>query len=142
MEMEKRSWSLGLGNKAFIFSFDAMLAVLLVTLLLLVGNFYATKSSEYSLSRLQMIRTGSDILALLDYDGTLQPLSAPTIEVGLNELLPTSYHMRIEIRGKEFGPLVVETSSETPNDRFIGSGKRMFNVNAESYIARYWIWLK
>lgn len=142
MKMKKQSWSLSLENKGLIFSFDIMVAVLLVVVLLLAGTFYAAKSGEYSLSRLQMIRTGSDILAILDYDGTLKTLSMPTIEAGINELLPTSYHMRIEIKGREYGPLIIETTPEAPKDRFIGSGERVFNKNAEYYIARYWIWLR
>ena len=142
MKMKKRLWSLSSGNKGFVFSFDIMMAVLIVMLILAAATFYATKATEDSLSNLQMTRTGSDILAVMDYDGVLKTLSTSSIEESLNELLPTNYNMRIEIKGKTFGPVIVETTSETPQDRFVGSGKRMFNVNADFYIARYWIWLK
>lgn len=142
MKIKKQLWNLNSGDKGFILSFDAVMAVFVVLIILIVATFYATRASEDSLSKLQMIRTGNDILAILDYDGTLETKSAATIEEGLNELLPTSYHMMIEIKGKTFGPMIIETASEMPTDRFIGSGKRMFNKNAEYYIARYWIWLK
>ncbi len=142
MKMKKQLWNLKSRNKGFILSFDVVIAVFIVFLILTVATFYATRASEDSLSKLQMVRVGSDILAILDYEGTLATLSSANIEIGLNELLPVNYNMRIEIKGRTFGPMIVETDSETPEDRFIGSGKRVFNKNAQYYIARYWIWLK
>lgn len=142
MKMKKQLWNSNSGNKGFILSFDVVIAVFIVLLILTAATFYATRASEDSLSKLQMVRVGSDILAILDYEGTLATLSSPNIETGLNELLPASYHMRVEIKGRTFGPVIVETASEMPSDRFIGSGKRLFNKNAEYYTARYWIWLK
>jgi hypothetical protein len=120
-----------------------IIAIIIVAALLAVSTFYVTKAGGESVSKLQTIRIGADVLALLDYDGTLDTLSVGSIEIGLNTLLPINYHMRIEADCIGQGPIIVETIDTSPQDRFIGGGKRVFVTNTSKYcIAGYSIWLK
>lgn len=141
--MKKQLWNLRFGNKAFIFSLDIIMAIVVVMSLLMVATFYVTKAGGESVSKLQTIRIGADVLALLDYGGTLNTLSVGNIEVELNRILPINYHMRITANCKGQDPLIVETIDISPDNRFIGAGKRVFATNSSEYcIARYSIWLK
>ncbi len=144
MKMRKRFCSLRFGkSKGFIFSLDAIIAIIIVAALLAVSIFYVTKAGGESVSKLQTIRIGADVLALLDYDGTLDTLSVQSIEIGLNTLLPINYHMRIEADCMGQDPIIVETIDVAPQDRFIGGGRRVFVTNTSKYcIADYSIWVK
>lgn len=141
--MKKQFWNLQFGNKAFIFSLDIIIAIVVVTSILLVSTFYITKAGSESVSKLETIRIGSDVLASLDYDNTLAALSVEKIEVGLNRILPINYHMRIKVNCMGQDPIIVETINTFPDDRFIGAGKRFFVTNTSKYCAAdYNIWLK
>ncbi len=156
--MKRQFWNLHFGknkirNKGFIFSLDAAIAIVVVMALLIVSTFYVTKAGSESVANLQMIRTGSDILTLLDNNKLLGKLFVSyynnmgmvldDIEIGLNEVLPTNYHMRIKVKCKDEGTLAIETTGEDPVDKFVGRGKRVFaNNEGEACIAEYNIWLK
>ena len=143
MKMKKQLLNLHFGNKAFIFSLDVIIGSIIVASILVVSTFYITKAGEESISKLQTIRTGYDVLALLDYDGTLDTLSVEKIEVELNKLLTINHHMRIKAQCVGQNPIVVETTDIFPKDRFIGTGKRVFVTNTTKYcIADFSIWLK
>lgn len=141
--MKKQLLNLRFGNRAFIFSLDIVIAIAVVMSLLMASTFYVSKAGGESVAKLQTIRIGADVLAILDYNGTLNTLDLPKMEVELNNMLPINYHMRIRSSCKGQGPLVVETTDDYPTDRFVGSGKRVFVTNSSQYcIATYSIWLK
>ena len=143
MKMKRQLWNLRFGNKAFIFSLDVVIAIFVVMSLLVVSTFYVTKAGGESVSKLQTIRLGYDMLALLDYDNSLDTLSAGVIETELNRILPINYHIKIRANCKDRDDVVVETTDAFPNNRFIGSGRRVFISNAGDYcIADFNIWLK
>lgn len=143
MRMKKRLLSLLFGNKAFVFSLDVMIAVTIVASILLLSMFYITKAGDESVSKLQTVRMGYDMLALLDNNGALDTLSVDSIAVELNRALPINYHMRIQANCKEQDPIIIETTGSFPKDRFIGAGKRVFVTNTSKYcIADFSIWLK
>ncbi|MEA2036064.1 MAG: hypothetical protein U9O94_01040 [Nanoarchaeota archaeon] len=130
-------------NKGFVFTLDATLAVVILIPLLAFSAFYITKAGGESVSKLQTIRIGGDVLAVLDYDGTLDTLSVESIEIGLNRILPINYHMRINVKCENQGPIIVETTDVFPKNRFIGAGKRVFIANTDEYcVADFRIWLK
>ncbi len=143
MRMKKRLLSLLFGNKAFVFSLDVMIAITVVASILLLSMFYITKAGDESVSKLQTVRVGYDMLALLDNNGALDTLSVDSIAIELNRALPINYHMRIQANCKEQDPIIVETTGSFPKDRFIGAGKRVFVTNTSKYcIADFSIWLK
>lgn len=141
--MKKQFWNLHFGNKGFVFSLDIIIAITIVGAMLLVSTFYITKAGGESVSKLETIRIGADVLALLDYGGSLDTLSVDVIEVELNRILPINYHMRIKILCRGDNPIIVETTDIFPKDRFIGVGKRVFVTNTSKYCtADFGIWLK
>ena len=141
--MKNQLLNLHSGNKGFIFSLDTVIAIMVVIIILIVSMFYITKAGDESVSKLQSLRIGSDVLALLDYRGTLDTLSVSDIEVDLNSMLPINYQMRIEANCMGQDPIIVETTDIFPKDRFIGVGKRVFVTNSSKYcIADFRIWLK
>src|SRR3989344_1883983 len=77
-KMRKQFLSLHSGNKAgkkaFIFSLDIIVAVIIVSFVLIVATFYVTKAGGEPASRLQTTRIGSDVLAMLDHNKTLETL--------------------------------------------------------------------
>jgi len=141
MKMRKQSWILGYGNKGFIFTLDAAIAVFLVMIIFLAANYYATKGTE-PLSRLQMVRTGYDLIAVLDNSGVLVSLDSALIENSLIEILPVNYEMRLEITGTYPDQIVIETSNIPEGKKFVATGKRFF-VSGDYYeTAKFYIWLR
>ena len=134
--MKMRLWNLRYGNKGFVLSLDIAMAVFIVILFLIVANQYVNRDDN-SLSSLQMIRVGSDIMAVLDYKGVLNSLNSGAIKEGKDALLPVNYGMKIKIDCNN-----VDTLEEV-KEKLVGSGERIFVVNGERYcIGRFWIWLK
>lgn len=143
MVMKKQFWNLHFGSKAFIFSLDVVIAIVVVMALLVVSTFYVAKAGSESVAKLQMIRVGSDVLALLDHTDSLDSLFVDFIEIDLNTILPANYHMRIKVYCEGEGTLAVETTDTYPSDRFIGVGERVFVTDTYDYcMASYNIWLR
>lgn len=141
MKMKKQLWISGYGNKGFIFTLDIAIAVFLVITIFLVANYYAVKGTE-PLSRLQMVRTGYDLLAVLDYSDALASLDSTIIENALMEILPVNYEIRLEITGTYPNSIIIETSSISEGRKFVATGKRFF-VSGDYYeTAKFYIWLK
>ena len=133
----------GFGNKAFIFSLDAAIAVL-VTTIFFIAIIYYTGTQPQSMPVLQMSRTGSDILTMLYYDGTLTSISS-SLEDNMKLMLPSNYGMRIEIT-KLDGTSLAAAGETLQEDKTYISGKRIFarqgNPDVHYAIAQYWVWLK
>ena len=55
-----------LKKKGIIFTIDSVIAITLVTLILLASTNYSIKSQGDLLPSVQLVRTGNDILNLLD----------------------------------------------------------------------------
>ena len=142
MKMKRRFCSLSFGNRGFVLTLDAALAAIVVIMLLSVAVFYVGKAED-KLSNLQTVRTGSDILTVLDNNGALASLDHDIILEELNAIIPPYYNMRIVMNGT-FSPegIIVETASEIAGDNFIGSGKRFVVVNNGFATAEYYIWSK
>ena len=72
-----------------------ILAILLVFGVLAVSMTYLSKSKINPVEELQMIKISQDIMAILEYDETLDTLDEGQINQSLSELLPKRYGMRI-----------------------------------------------
>lgn len=144
--MRKKSWNSQFGNKkAFILSLDAAIAVVVVFIFLAVSSYYVGKSNEDPLTRLQMIRAGSDIITVLDQQGAFENLTQTGISDEIKTILPPVYEMRLRINGTfPQQILTVETTSETLEDKFIVSGERtlvLYNETGNDYATvKYWMW--
>ena len=141
MKMRKQSWISGYGNKGFVFTLDIAIAAFLVITILAAASYYASKGTD-PLPRLQMVRTGYDIIAVLDYNEDLASLDTTTIEDSLMEILPPNYEIRLEITGTAPDSIVIETNEMPEGKKFIATGKRFF-VSEDYYeTAKFYIWLR
>lgn len=132
-------------RKAFIFSLEMAFAVFLVTTIMLVASYYSTKQSDDPFIKLQILRTGEDIVAVMDYNNTLATFNAQNIQTQLDQLLPVNYQMKITINGTftENGGYI-ETNQTLPTDRFIIAGNRVIvEPDASGFgVVKYYIWLR
>src|SRR3989344_5482781 len=92
-------------RKGIIFALDASLAVSVVIIILINSSYYFSTSSKESLSQLQPVRIGSDIIAILDFQGNfdyaLDPLqnletngdTIPQSALNVSSYLPKNYAM-------------------------------------------------
>lgn len=106
----------GKRTKGFILSLDISIAVFVSFILIAVSVYYVSLANEETLSRIQMVRTGSDILTMMDYKGVLDRLSKAEIQNKMKVLLPPGYQMRMIIRGNfpyERGAADVENLAKT-----------------------------
>jgi len=150
--MKKRSWNLVYGNKGFAFILDVFLAILLVILMLAASNIYIFKNTKDTSSNLQLSKTGSDIVTVLDNTKELDTLNKDSIEDSISSLIPENYGYRFNISWQKSGEQEMqsfEIGNIVPNDKFVATGKKFFLVtntdetNITDYgSAKYWIWLK
>lgn len=150
--MKKRSWNLVYGNKGFAFILDAALAILLVILMLAASNIYIFKNTKDISSNLQLSKTGSDIVTVLDNTKKLDTLNKNSIEDSISGLIPENYGYRFNISWQKSGNQEIqsfEIGSIVPNNNFVATGKKFFlvtnieetNITDYGYV-KYWIWLK
>lgn len=137
----------GKNNKGFILSLDISIAAFVAFTLIIVSVYYVGLANEEPLSRLQLVRTGSDVMTMLDYEGTLDRLDKIEIQDGMKTLLPPGYEMRMVVNGTfPEQSFVAESTVNPPSKKFIISGRRAFIVYNETkdYFATayYSIWLK
>ncbi len=122
MKMKKLSWNLRFGrkNKGFVLSLDASIAAFIAFILIVVSVYYVGLSNEETLSRLQLVRTGSDVVAILDYEETLSSLDKIKIQDEMKTLLPPGYQMRIMINGTfPQQSLIAESTTEPPSKKLL-----------------------
>lgn len=146
--MKKLSWNSQSGNKkGFILSLDAAIAVIIVFMFIAVSTYYVGKANDDPLTRLHMIRAGSDVISILDQQGVFETLTQTEIADEIEVTLPSAYEMRLRVNGtfpQEI--LTVETTNETSENQFVVSGEKNLVVYNETgnYFAtvKYWMWLK
>ena len=141
--MKKQSWKLRYGNKAIIFTLDAMIALAIVLVMLIASNVYISRSIN-ELNNLETLRGGYDIVSMLNYYNKLQNLNADEINNELDTLLSEKYDMILQVKTNNQNISI--GGEKIPNDRFVGSGKiysvRTGETNSTYITTRFWIWLK
>ena len=139
------------GNKGFIFSLDATMAVFMLVFVLLATGFMLEQSSTDSLSQLQSTRVGKDALAVLDKEGDLQSFNGTQIGAKLATILPVgnSMHLRVETyyydNGSFFFTSQNDFGPDVPSGITVYGARRDFvgmkNNQVSNYsIARAYIW--
>lgn len=137
----------GKNNKGFILSLDVSMAVFIAFILIAVSVYYVGLASEEPLSKLPLVKAGSDIMAMLDYEGILNRMDKIEIQNEMKSLLPPGCEMRILINGTfpDQG-FVAESTVNPPSKTFIVSGMRSFVIQNETKdyfaTANYLVWLK
>ena len=149
MKIKQRKLKYLYGNKGIVFTLDAIMAMIIVIILLTFANYYLFKIGQASSStgNLQILKTGSDVMKILEYNKSFQNYNANMIDIDKKLLLQPNYEMRIAINttnGRNF-----DTNQTIPSDRFVGGGSILMAIVDESIsnkinpaIGRYWIWVK
>ena len=135
---------MAINKKGYIFMYDAIAATIILMTILIIA--YSNTRLQDTQEELQMVRTGNDIISILDSAGHLNLMSENQIEDSMYSMLPENYDMNIKVSGN-FPQDEFTVGSEIPTDRFIASGKYLFVISEQNNVkyfanARYWIWLK
>lgn len=134
-------------KNGFILSLDATIGVLLSLIILLSGFHFFLRANEDFVVNLQMLKSGSDIVATLDSDGTLATFDKDEIQSGMTQLLPASYGMRILINST-YSPqqIISETESSPAGQKTVVGGKWFFYAIKDSAaypsVASFEVWPK
>ena len=133
----------GIRNKlrknGFMLTIDGIIAITLVTVILITATNYVARSQSDILPELQLVRTGNDILNVLDNSGNFRTIDMDKLIYDSDNLVPVTYEMKIEITIGEY--INTTNSQDLPSNKFIGTGERVFVTdNLEFGIARFWIW--
>lgn len=128
-----------MNKRAFSFTLDVTLGVVIVLLILSLASFYVGRNEVDIFPQLQISKTGGDLLNVLDRMGYLDP--PMDVEMHLNNLLPGYYGMNITSVG---GNCTFNVGENPPDGVFIASGIRYFTIKHDTYFeycsAEYKIW--
>ena len=127
-------------KKAIIFTLDIAVALIVVFTLLLTASFFITRNAQDPYPTLQLIRTGSDIVRLMEYKGLFDSIDEQQISDYLNDTLPSRFEMKIE--GSSSPACEFEVGNDPAADKTVLSAKEFFTTNGEYCSLRYKIWLK
>lgn len=122
-----------------------MLALILVMIIIGSSIYFFTNTREDFINYLQMVKTGDDIVTILEKDGTLDTLSGTTIKSEMNSMLPVNYEMRLIINTTlDSAPIVIESESQMKEKSFVAGGKRYFVFEQDNVMhtgtVQYEVW--
>ena len=127
-------------SKGAILTLDALVALVLVTILLIISTNYIINSKQDILPDLQLVRTGQDIVRLLDYTKTFDQMDSGEIFEAIDSLVPPTYEIMVNVT-LESQSVQTGIVDYMPDDRFIGTGKRVIVTDDLKFgIVRFWIW--
>ena len=122
-------------RKGIILTIDSIIAITLVAIILITATNYVARSEADVLPELQSVRTGYDILTLLDNTNSFEDMDMNKLKDNLDGLLTSTYDMKIKLileNGVEKEILV----QEMPLDRFIGTGERVFSIEGDKLVCQ------
>jgi hypothetical protein len=126
----------GTNKKSQVFTLDVFIGLMIALIILTFSLFYLIKASEERLSQMQLIKTGYDILAILDYQGILTQNST-VIENNTAILLPENMNMQIIVQTQTTSTI---TSTIPPEKGTIVSGSRAVYINGIYGKAKFLAW--
>lgn len=138
IKMKQQQLKYRYGNKAIIFTLDMFIAITIFSIAFAISLYYVSQASENKFTKLQMVNAASDLLAVMDYQETLQSLNSTLIENQTNELLPQAYQMRILIETNNND--TIDVGGIASPGIFVASGKRYFTNGTVYGEVNYWIW--
>lgn len=150
MKMRKTGQYLNLlygRNKGFIFTLDALFAVIIAVIAIAAASTYTRVSYGEPISRLQISRTGYDLLDIINQKGLWTSQTA--IETELSALLPANYAIIIREQCSAAWNDLAKSNTETfdlPNKEIVTGEKVVVKKLAARSInycrVRFYIWLK
>lgn len=143
---------------------DSTIAAVLIFLIFSTTLYFIVKSQETPWSKTHLLRTGYDIVSLLDKMGILQRENETEISKALKNLLPTNYGMLLELYKYRYEYLENNISNRTlyfiekisigdsmpsPESKISTNGQRLFLVENSNKtkiekfcIAKFKIWIE
>ncbi len=139
-------------GRGFVFAMDAAVALFVMVMALATIGYFSYQAEKSPYSKIQLERTGDDVLAVMDMGGVLGSGNRTLIERELNRTLPANMDGRLVIstyyrEGQGFNLISIdEYGSAQPQGAsvyevgrdFLGIGVRVSNYSA----ARLRIWEK
>ena len=137
-------------RKGFVFSLDAIFAVSIMVIFIIASFMMIAKSSEDAYAKLQAVRLGRDLLAVLEKSGKFALWNETEVELTINASLPqdANYYMRLETYVYDNGTFAMVRSDqyghEPERSRNVYGTRRDFvtrnSSETEYTITRMWIW--
>ena len=119
-----------------MFTLDVFIGLMVALIILSFSLFYLIKAGEERLSQMQLIKTGYDVLAILDYQGILSQNSS-VLENNMTRLLPENMNMQVIIQTTTINTI---TSAIPPQKGTIVSGSRAVYINGAYGKAKFLAW--
>lgn len=127
------------GKRGQVLTFDAALATVLVVIVIAASAHYASVSAIEPAAVLQMVRTGHDVIAVLDAQGFFNRANVTELENELQNSTPVNYNIRLSVENETTSWYV--TNSSLPNETLTVSGIRPVVLRDTNFsIVRFWIW--
>ena len=126
------------GNRAFIFSLDVFLALIIVLLFIFASLFFGLNMNEENFAVIQHTKIADDAFSVMDYNKRFDSLDKNIIRNNIGKVLPDNYNasFRIECENK-----IIEDINGR-NNTFIVSGERVIVTDEMDYCRmRYWLWI-
>ena len=148
------------GNKGVIFTLDVTIAIIIIVIALATTTFYVTRLNQQTISDLNTLRFGSDVLTIMDHQGLGYGITSTAGLLNMLRRSGSQYSIRIEIKCDSGFTQIIQGESlaighadlvsippgKIPESGFVGSGKRIFIVSdvapMDLCTARYWVWRK
>lgn len=128
-------------KKAFIFTLDVAIALVVVFAILFASSFFVVRKSQDPFSNLQLIKTGSDMITIMEYQGYFdEDINTQEISDYIDNNLHSQYKMNIKGTG-DGKPCKFEVGGEPPDEGTVASAKAFFSTNEDYCSLRYEIWL-
>ena len=122
-------------NRGFVFSLDAALAVIVLSLALSALFFLTSQSQESAAPQLMLKRLAGDSLALLDANGTFASMNSTLINSTLAAALPQQYSFNLSVEYYNYtnssgfvSHMNISAGSQFPDGQDSAESSRIFLV--------------
>ena len=132
------SWNSHSGNRGFIFTLDAIIAIIVIAIILSASGIFMIKNLDQNINSLQIEKIGADTIATLDYKNDFNSLNKITIKSRIDNILPENYELSFKMECQDIAILSGNIPQQT-----VHSGERIIVTNNFDYCyIKYWIWEK
>jgi hypothetical protein len=129
-------------KKGFVLTFDLIMGITLVFIVIIFSTFFIIRSSETSLAQHSNLVSGADVVRILDQQKVFDSFDYGIIEQNMLDFLPGNLEMLLRLEG-DFTPGngTLEVGAELSNEA--SSGQRVgVTDNGKYFKITYFIWEK
>ena len=130
-------------RKGAVFTLDLLFGI--IVFFLVVGStlLYISRYSDPGMTDHNMMQVGSDIVSVLDMQGSFEGLDLARIESQMYSMLPSHYDMLLHISGtftEHNGS--IQVGGQLPFDEDVIAGERVAVTSTDYLHLRYFVWSK